>query len=315
MQNTCLSLVLSVDFRIISLWFLRCHIFTLPFRNSCISGTPARWRRWCGSTGGNVRVHLPWERLDRWHSGLTQRDSGPRRKSGGEENKTTHQTTTESRRVTLLMTASWCVQGRGQSLGRLAVEATWHDGWKTHGTERGRWGVSPLLFSLYSLSVFLTHACTQTFRLGPIHLLLSHSINLIFPTMLPPTFPPLFNSFSFPSSLSLALSRLPLWAASQSRGAAARAWLRPASDWQIKKEARGGKRWRDEQSEWHTRRGEAQRMRWGVIWRKGMICERCLPSCITEEGIDSDCTMPLASEHQTHFTASSWWTTTQTWLK
>lgn len=39
--------------------------------------------------------------------------------------------------------------------------------------------------------------------------------------------------------------------------------------------------------------------------RKGMICERCLPSCITEEGIDSDCTMPLASEHQTHFTASS----------
>lgn len=222
MQYSYLSLVLSVDFRIISLWFLRSPIFTLPFRNSCIRGTPARWWRRCGSTGGNVRVHLLWERLDRWHCGLTQRDSGPRRKSGGRK---TRQHTKQQQRAGE-WPCSWQHRDVFRDRGKVWAGLLLKQRDMMAGKHLGRSGGGPKSsFILSLLFICLPHTCVHANIRTLSHSSASFSLHQSYlPTMLLPTSLHFWILSIFPSrSLSSpALSRPPLWAVSQSRSAAQR---------------------------------------------------------------------------------------------
>lgn len=115
--------------------------------------------------------------------------------------------------------------------GLAVVDVTWYDARKMHGWGRGDWTKALFYFCLFFIS--LSHTCTQTSSLCPIHCRLPCSVNLICPTMLPPTFLRsliLSCSFSIPLSLIFfltpALSRFPQWAVSLSRSAEQRAWVR-----------------------------------------------------------------------------------------
>ena len=160
-----------------------------------------------------------WDWLDRWRGGLTGGNNGSekkmKKKKKERERETTHQTTDVCWGVTLLVTSAvmWSGTGQGAQPGLPVADVTWYEARKTHW--RGGWlDQSPLLFSLssFSLSLPLTHARTQTSAVCLIHCCLPRSVNLICPTMLPPTFLCsliLSCPFSIPLSLIFFLAPAP----------------------------------------------------------------------------------------------------------
>ena len=184
-----------------------------------------------------------WDWLDRWRGGLTGGNNGSEKKMKKKKRERERDNTPNNRCVLGSDPARdkccdviWDGGGQGAQPGLAVVDVTWYEARKTH---RGGWvgcgvRVGGGSLSSFSLSLFLTHARTQTSAVCLIHCCLPRSVNLICPTMLPPTFPRsliLSCPFSIPLSLIFflapALSRFPpSGLVSLSRSAEQRAWVR-----------------------------------------------------------------------------------------
>lgn len=78
----------------------------------------------------------------------------------------------------------WSGTGQGATPGLAVVDVTWYDARKREGV----WTKAPFYPHSSSLSLFLTHARSQTSAVCLIHRSLPCSVNLICPALLPPTF-------------------------------------------------------------------------------------------------------------------------------
>lgn len=187
-----------------------------------------------------------WDWLDRWRGGLTGGNNGSEKKMKKRNKKRERQHTKQQMCAgewPCSWQVLWCDLGRGREHSLACLSLMWPDmkpGRRTGGGDG--WTEAPFLFSRssFSLSLLLTHARTQTSAVCLIHCCLPRSVNLICPTMLPPTFLRsliLSCPFSIPLSLIFflapALSRFPpsgLWVCHAVQSSGHGCGSRPASN-------------------------------------------------------------------------------------
>lgn len=223
------------------LWELVIYIY--------ISKTPTCWWQWWGSTGGHFRHSVSvWCGTDSTGDVVVwQEETTVQKRKWKKEIKKERDNTPNNRCVLGSDPArDKCCDVIWDGAGSTAWPACrWCDLiWSQEDALEGGdgWTKAPFLFSLssFSLSLLLTHARTQTSAVCLIHCCLPRSVNLICPTMLPPTFLRsliLSCPFSIPLSLIFflapALSRFPpsgLWVCHAVQSSGHGCGSRPASN-------------------------------------------------------------------------------------
>lgn len=214
-----------------------------------ISKTPTCWWQWWGSTGGHFRHSVSvWCGTDSTGDVVVwQEETTVQKRKWKKKNKKRERQHTKQQMCAGEWPCSWqvlwCDLGRGREHSLACLSLMWPDmkpGRRTGGGDG--WTKAPFLFSRssFSLSLLLTHARTQTSAVCLIHCCLPRSVNLICPTMLPPTFLRsliLSCPFSIPLSLIFflapALSRFPpsgLWVCHAVQSSGHGCGSRPASN-------------------------------------------------------------------------------------
>lgn len=196
----------------------------LLLRNGCAPKTPAfcRWQ-WSSGVGGG---HYRWKHHiteQAFAAGLTRqvrRWFDVRKRCSEKETSGRKQDNTRNERCVLESDPAhdsivmWSGTGRGSNA---RTDCCWSDviwfqedtrgGLLPRGMSQGPKSsviLTPLFFLFFFLSRIRTHACAQASGVCPIYLRLPHSVNLIYPAMLPPTFLR-FLILSCPSSIPFSL--------------------------------------------------------------------------------------------------------------